>query len=55
MNIFELDRQYIMGTYRRQNLCIKQGSGAVCPDESGKEYIDLGSGIGVNSLGYCDK
>ena len=55
MNIFELDRQYIMGTYRRQNICIKQGSGAVCTDESGKEYIDLGSGIGVNSLGYCDK
>ena len=54
MNVFELDRQYIMGTYRRQNLCIVQGSKAVCRDESGKEYIDLGSGIGVNSLGYCD-
>ena len=28
--------------------------GAKVWDETGKEYLDLGSGIGVNSLGYCD-
>lgn len=25
------------------------------PDVEGKSYIDFGSGIGVNSLGYCDE
>ena len=34
---------------------MKKGSNAVCTDEDGKEYIDFGSGIGTNSLGYCDE
>ena len=32
----------------------ESGRGAKVWDETGKEYLDLGSGIGVNSLGYCD-
>lgn len=54
MNIIEQDNEYIMNTYSRQPLCIASGNGAVCVDINGKEYIDMGSGIGVNSLGYCD-
>jgi acetylornithine/N-succinyldiaminopimelate aminotransferase len=33
---------------------MEQGSGRRCKDENGTEYIDFGSGIGTNSLGYCD-
>ena len=52
--IKQKDRQYILGTYGRFDLHIVRGKGSVCEDEQGKNYIDLGSGIGVNSLGYCD-
>ncbi|MBQ3418226.1 MAG: aspartate aminotransferase family protein [Ruminococcus sp.] len=54
MNIKELDKQYIANTYRRFDLQIVSGKGALCCDENGKEYIDMTSGIGVNSFGYCD-
>ena len=50
-----LDSAYIANTYARYDLCIKNGKGATCFDNDGKSYIDLGSGIGVNSLGYCDE
>lgn len=49
------DHARIVGTYSRFDVCIKQGKGAVCEDMDGKRYIDFGSGIGVNSLGYCDE
>ena len=32
----------------------ERGSGALVWDESGREYIDLGSGIGVNAFGAAD-
>lgn len=50
----ELDKQYVMNTYNRFDLEIAEGIGANCYDENGKEYLDFGSGIGVNCLGYCD-
>ncbi len=53
--IMERDRQYILGTYRRNELCISKGSGSVCWSPEGKRYIDFSSGIGVNSLGYSDE
>ena len=52
--IKQKDKKYILGTYGRFDLHIVRGSGAECEDEQGKKYIDLGSGIGVNCLGYCD-
>lgn len=52
--IKECDSQYIMNTYGRFNVALVRGKGATAYDESGKEYIDFTSGIGVNSLGYCD-
>lgn len=48
------DKQYIMNTYGRFDAAIKSGKGAACEDFDGKTYIDFGSGIGVNSLGYCN-
>ena len=48
------DKEKIVNTYARYDLAIKQGKGAVCTSYEGKEYIDFTSGIGVNSLGFCD-
>lgn len=54
MNTKEKDLKYIMHTYGRYDVALKSGKGATAYDEDGKEYIDVSSGIGVNSLGYCD-
>ena len=55
MNTKEKDLQYIMHTYGRYDVALKSGKGATAFDEDGKRYIDVSSGIGVNSLGYCDE
>jgi acetylornithine/N-succinyldiaminopimelate aminotransferase len=44
-----------MPSYSRNELVLAQGKGATVKDLDGKEYIDFGSGIGVNSLGFCDE
>lgn len=54
MNVKQLDQAYIAPTYGRFDLAIASGSGAILKDEAGKEYIDLGSGIAVNTFGACD-
>ncbi len=54
MNTIEKFNDNIMGTYGRQELVIQSGEGRECFGEDGKTYIDFGSGIGTNSLGYCD-
>lgn len=53
--IQERDRQYVANTYARFDLVLERGKGATLYDVQGKAYIDLGSGIGVNSLGYGDE
>lgn len=55
MGTIEKENKYILQTYARQPVVFVKGKGAVAYDEDGKEYIDLGSGIGVNSLGFCDE
>ncbi|HHV50866.1 MAG TPA: aspartate aminotransferase family protein [Clostridiales bacterium] len=45
---------YLMQTYSRFNVAVESGKGSVVFDNNGKPYIDFGSGIGVNSLGYSD-
>ncbi len=54
LNTKEKDLKYIMHTYGRYDVALKSGKGATAFDENGKKYIDVSSGIGVNSLGYCD-
>lgn len=46
---------HVVQSYGRYPLAMKKGQGRRCVDEDGKEYIDFGSGIGTNSLGYCDE
>ena len=52
MTTKELDQQYVLPTYARFPLEITHGKGPYCYDENGREYIDLGSGIGVNAQ-FC--
>lgn len=54
MNTFELDKKYIAPTYARFPIEIVSGKGSIAVGADGKKYIDLGSGIGVNSFGFCD-
>ena len=54
MNTKELDAKYIAHTYGRFPLEIVSGKGSLVYDETGKEYIDLGTGIAVNTFGVSD-
>lgn len=54
MDIFQQDKNCIINTYKRFDLAIVKGEGCFAYDNKGKQYIDLTSGIGVNSLGFCN-
>ena len=54
MNTIEKFNNSVMGTYGRFDVVFEKGTKRNCTDENGKEYIDFGSGIGTNSLGFCD-
>ncbi len=54
MDIKQLDKQYIANTYARFDVQLVKGKGSLVYDETGKEYIDLGTGIAVNALGVAD-
>lgn len=54
MDIKELDKKYVANTYARADVTLVSGKGALVYDDTGKEYIDLGSGIAVNSFGCAD-
>ena len=54
MSIKNIDDLYIMGTYKRFPVEIVSGKGSKVVDTAGKEYIDMGSGIGVTSFGIAD-
>ena len=47
--------QHVMPTYGRYDLVLEKGENRVATDENGKQYIDFGSGIGTNSLGFCNE
>ncbi|HCR74282.1 MAG TPA: aspartate aminotransferase family protein [Ruminococcus sp.] len=53
-NIIEKFNEHIMPTYGRYPVSMNCGHGRMCKDEDGQKYIDFGSGIGTNSLGFCD-
>ena len=54
MTTKELDSKYVASTYARFPVCLVSGKGSLVYDEDGKEYIDLGTGIAVNTFGYSD-
>ncbi len=55
MSTIEKFNKHVVQSYGRFPLVMEQGCGRRCKDEDGKEYIDFGSGIGTNSLGFCDE
>lgn len=54
MNIKEKDSFYIANTYARFPLVLKSGCGSLVYAEDGKEYIDMATGIAVNTFGFSD-
>ncbi len=49
-----LDSTYVADTYARFPVEIVSGNGSIVKDLQGKEYIDLSTGIAVNTFGLCD-
>ena len=54
-NTIEQFNEHVMGSYGRYDLVLEKGEGRTAEDENGRQYIDFGSGIGTNSLGYCNE
>ena len=49
-----IDKKFIANTYARFPVELVRGKGSLVYDETGKEYIDMGSGIGVTAFGIAD-
>mgnify|MGYP004542956341 CR=1 FL=1 len=54
MNTKQRDESYIAHTYGRYDIEIAGGKGSIVWDETGKKYIDMATGIAVNSFGVAD-
>lgn len=55
MNTIEKFDNNVIHSYGRYPLVMESGSDRMCVDENGRRYIDFGSGIGTNSLGFCNE
>jgi acetylornithine aminotransferase len=53
MNLQQQDQHYLLHTYARNYTRFVRGSGSRLYDDTGRDYIDFGSGIGVNSVGHA--
>jgi len=52
-NWADLEREYIMQTFRRLPIVLDHGAGCTVSDTDGNEYLDLVAGIAVNVLGHA--
>ena len=50
----QTDKKHVSPTYARFDLEIASGKGSLLYDTEGREYIDLSSGIAVNTFGVSD-
>jgi acetylornithine/N-succinyldiaminopimelate aminotransferase len=50
--VIEIEKEYLLQNYARYPILLVRGKGAYVYDASGKRYLDLISGIGVNALGH---
>ena len=50
--IINLEQKYVLQTYKRPEIVLERGDGVWLYDADGKQYLDGGSGIAVNALGY---
>lgn len=46
---------YLMDNFARVNVALVRGEGSIVYDETGKDYVDFGAGIGVNCLGHANE
>ena len=52
--VIKRDNEYVLHTYNRNPIALEKGHGLYAAGPEGQKYLDFTSGIGVNSLGYCD-
>jgi predicted acetylornithine/succinylornithine family transaminase len=52
-SVVDLEKQYLFQNYARYPLVLDRGKGCYLYDTSGKRYLDLLAGIGVNALGHA--
>ncbi len=55
MNIQELDKKFVLGTYARADVEFVSGKNARLVDANGKHYIDFAAGIAVVSVGHANE
>jgi len=55
MTLIELDKKYVAGTYARFPVELVSCKGSTLTSSDGKQYIDMGSGIGVSAMGFGDE
>ncbi len=53
-NTIELEEKYDLGTYPKRDLVLVRGKNAIVWDDSGNEYIDCATGVGVAAVGHCN-
>lgn len=47
-------RQFYTLAYKPRDTIIERGKGSIVWDKDGNDYVDLGAGIAVTSLGHCN-
>ena len=55
MSYYELDKEYVLNTYKRIPLDVAKGDGGYLFDTEGNKYLDMFSGIAVLHLGHNDQ
>jgi predicted acetylornithine/succinylornithine family transaminase len=51
-DIFKLEKEFLLQTYKRIPIEISHGKGVYLYSSDGKKYLDFFSGLAVNALGY---
>ena len=52
--VIKRDKNCVLPTYNRNPIVLEKGHGLYAEGPEGQSYLDFTSGIGVNTLGYCD-
>ncbi len=52
--LIALDKAFVANTYNRFPVAIERGEGSLLYDTDGNRYVDMGTGIAVNSFGVAD-
>ena len=53
-DLLVLGQRYWLPVYKPREVVLERGEGARVWDSDGRDYVDFGAGIAVNSLGHCD-